>query len=54
MPYQMLFPKAVAQTVNSNWNSTTPRQPVRGLQYLVYQCNFMKAQYIVNSYRYKL
>ena len=37
-----------------NYDITALRQPARQLWYVVYLCNFMIAQEIVNSYDYKL
>ena len=44
MLYHMPFPTADALTVNTNWNVTAPRWPVRQLQYVAYLHNFMTVQ----------
>ena len=37
----MLLPTVDELTVNTNWNITAPRQPIRQLQYAVYLHNFL-------------
>ena len=44
MLYHTPYPKTDSLTVNTNWNITAPKQPVRQLLYVVDLDNFMTAQ----------